>query len=268
MVEQNELLPVQPYLPLEADHYRRISGNGVGISEFYEFTIAEDGVHQFYAVPDGSVDLVFGIREQDVHASIGGPVLQVKQWMFEPGRTYFGVRFYPGQCLLPDGLTIQEVVNTDLCLDVDRFEDYLAERIANGTSIQERSQIFLRTYSKKFSELQGTRYNLERYIRKRIYETNGTISIQALCEETGYSACYVRRTFEQVHGISPKLFERFIRFQHMLHLMEQNITNNRMDELAILCGYYDQSHMMKDFKCFSGKTPEQYRSLLLSNMSV
>ena len=161
MVEQNEMLPVQPYLPLEADHYRRISGNGVGISEFYEFTIAEDGVHQFYAVPDGSVDLVFGIHEQDVHASIGGTVLQVKQWMFEPGRTYFGVRFYPGQCLLPDGLTIQEVVNTDLCLDVDRFEDYLAERIANGTSIQERSQIFLRTYSKKFSELQGTRYNLE-----------------------------------------------------------------------------------------------------------
>ena len=82
MVEQNEMLPVQPYLSLEADHYRRISGNEVGISEFYEFTIAEDGVHQFYAVPDGSVDLVFGIHEQDVHASIGGTVLQVKQWMF------------------------------------------------------------------------------------------------------------------------------------------------------------------------------------------
>ena len=109
-----------------------------------------------------------------------------------------------------------------------------------------------------------TRHNLERYVRRRIYETRGTIGIQNLAEETGYSACYLRRVFEQIHGISPKLFERFIRFQNMLYLMEQQEwQSQKMDALCFESGYYDQSHMMKDFKRFAGRTPEQYRKFRL-----
>ena len=49
------------------------------------------------AVPDGSVNLLFGIGEQDVKTYIGGTVLAAKGWEFEDGRSYFGVRFQPGE---------------------------------------------------------------------------------------------------------------------------------------------------------------------------
>lgn len=34
------------------------------------------------------------------------------------------------------------------------------------------------------------------------------------------------------------------------------------EELALNCGYYDQSHMLKDFRAFAGMTPEKYKKLL------
>lgn len=62
---------------------------------------------------------------------------------------------------------------------------------------------------------------LENYLRERIYDTDGCISIRQLAEETGYSECYIRRVFQQVHGISPKNFERFVRFQKLLHVINK-----------------------------------------------
>lgn len=114
MAQQQGLILLQPYLTLEAQHCQRIPQVGTGIAECYEFTIPANGQSQFPAVPDGSVDLVFGMSKQDVRLFIGGTVLQMKQWCFDPGRTYFGVRFQPGKSLLPKDLCIQDVVNADL----------------------------------------------------------------------------------------------------------------------------------------------------------
>ena len=101
-------------------------------------------------------------------------------------------------------------------------------------------------------------------MRQRIYATGGNISIQMLSRETGYSEAYIRRIFKQIHGISPKEFERFIRFQAFLQEISDSPKERGSEEIALNCGYYDQSHMMKDFKKFSGMTPDGYRKELLT----
>ena len=42
--------------------------------------------------------------------------------------------------------------------------------------------------------------------------------------------------------------------------------NMRYDELALECGYYDEAHMMKEFKNYAGMTLEQYRKLQGGNI--
>lgn len=263
MTSERSMKPVQPYLIMNADNYKRIHAGDLGISQFYEFMVENGGYGEFLAVPDGSTDLIFGISEKNVKVYIGGTVLKVKQWDFEEGRTYFGVRFEPGRCVLPKTLSVKEVVNADLEIDKKEYGTDLTDHIVQRKDLAERAEIFMQYYGKiKKQEAKKTVHNIESYMRKRIYESCGNVTIKALSEETGYSECYIRRSFEQVHGISPKVFERFVRFQNMLNSIGKNVNDQKLEELAMDCGYYDQSHMMKDFKSFAGTTPERYKGMV------
>ena len=74
MNEKEILVPVQPYLSLDADDYKEIIPRRMGISNFYEFHVQEGTPANFKAVPDDSTDLVFGIGEHDVKVLLGGTV--------------------------------------------------------------------------------------------------------------------------------------------------------------------------------------------------
>jgi transcriptional regulator GlxA family with amidase domain len=59
-------------------------------------------------------------------------------------------------------------------------------------------------------------------------------------------------------GLTPKVFGRITRFQHALACSR---TRREADwaELAVECGYYDQSHLIHDFVAFVGVAPDDYR---------
>jgi AraC-like DNA-binding protein len=58
-------------------------------------------------------------------------------------------------------------------------------------------------------------------------------------------------------GLSPKLWSRVHRFQRAvcrLHAGEEP----RWEQLALACGFYDQSHFCNEFRAFSGIDPSTY----------
>jgi AraC-like DNA-binding protein len=63
--------------------------------------------------------------------------------------------------------------------------------------------------------------------------------------------------FDSEVGMTPKLYLRVARFQHAKQCLESPAT--RSVELAAECGYFDQSHLIRDFLAFSGLTPSAYR---------
>ena len=161
------------------------------------------------------------------------------------------------------GLTIQEVVNQDLEIDKNEYGAGLTDALAEAGNVKKRAEILLKYLSEnQKDQAKDSVHVLEEYLRQRIYATNGNISIQMLSRETGYSESYIRRIFKQIHGISPKEFERFIRFQTFLNAIHGAAGQVDSEELALNCGYYDQSHMLKDFRAFAGTTPEKYKKLL------
>lgn len=263
MSEKDIIKPVQPYLLMDAEDYKEIFPKRMGIANFYEFNMQSEQARDFLAVPDSSTDLVFGIGENDVKVYLGGTVLRAKDWSFEGGRYYFGARFLPGRYILPNDLTIHDIVNNDLELDINEYGAGLTEQLAEAANVSRRAEILM-GYLEKSQRDDGkdSVHRLEEYMRKRIYATGGNISIQMLSRETGYSECYIRRIFKDIHGISPKEFERFIRFQTFLNEISEASVKTESEEVALSCGYYDQSHMLKDFRAFAGTTPEKYKKLL------
>ena len=75
------------------------------------------------------------------------------------------------------------------------------------------------------------------------------------------AACLSRKQFERVFseqvGVNPKTFSRTVRFQRALRVLELK-PHISLTALAHECGYFDQSHMIKEFKTFSGYTPTEY----------
>ena len=84
--------------------------------------------------------------------------------------------------------------------------------------------------------------------------TENTISLVA--SQHGISPRYLHKLVYQYTGLSPKLLHRITRFQHSLKFITQN--EESLTSIAYECGYFDQSHFIKDFKSFTGVTPSDY----------
>ena len=56
-------------------------------------------------------------------------------------------------------------------------------------------------------------------------------------------------------GLTPKLYARIRRFDGMLRLMHDPSID--WCEIAQRCGYFDQSHLIRDCKSLSGFTPSE-----------
>src|SRR5690606_13996571 len=82
-------------------------------------------------------------------------------------------------------------------------------------------------------------------------------SMDDIKEFTCFSERSLERHFKQRMGMSPKTYFRICRFNAVKARLDQTPSCS-WQELAFTSGYYDQSHFIKEFKRFSGKTPGQY----------
>ncbi|MCI0403957.1 MAG: helix-turn-helix domain-containing protein [Acidobacteria bacterium] len=92
---------------------------------------------------------------------------------------------------------------------------------------------------------------------RALADSGGGASIAALAGAYGVSRQQLRRRFRQHIGINPKRFSRVLRFRRLL----QAITSVPRPELALAAleaGYFDQAHMISDFKELTGLSPTQY----------
>ena len=131
----------------------------------------------------------------------------------------------------------------------------VADTPDNTACIRLIEQFFLRRlYS--FSE-----YNLKR-MSAVFQEINSQpqIQISQLSEAACLSSKQFGRIFADYVGTTPKEFIRIVRMQRALFLLQRN-PSVPFARLAYECGFSDQSHMIKEFKLFSGYTPVEYLSV-------
>jgi AraC-like DNA-binding protein len=79
-------------------------------------------------------------------------------------------------------------------------------------------------------------------------------SVAAVAERAGLSHRRLTDVFRAEVGMTPKLFARIRRFERAVELARR-VRDPEWARLAQGCGYFDQSHMIRDFAAFSGLTP-------------
>lgn len=82
-------------------------------------------------------------------------------------------------------------------------------------------------------------------------------SIGRLVQLSGLSSRRFITLFSDHTGFSPKVFARLRRFHSALQALHQDPDRGGAD-VALVCGYFDQSHMVREFRAFAGITPGRY----------
>ena len=89
-----------------------------------------------------------------------------------------------------------------------------------------------------------------------IERSGGRIRIDDLAD--GLSARTLERRFAREVGLPPKVLARIVRFQGVLRRVEHTAPID-WARLAIDGGYFDQAHLIRDFRELAGTSPERYR---------
>ena len=83
---------------------------------------------------------------------------------------------------------------------------------------------------------------------------SGNARVGEVAAESGLSVRQFERDFMRQLGVSPKLFARIVRFEAALDRKARSSAKS-WTEIANDLGYFDQMHMIHDFKVFTGGTP-------------
>jgi AraC-like DNA-binding protein len=82
-------------------------------------------------------------------------------------------------------------------------------------------------------------------------------SVRETARQIGWSERRFSQVFREAVGLTPKVWCRIQRFQRAVHQLHIGV-DIRWAELALDCGYYDQSHFANEFRAFSGVDATTY----------
>lgn len=228
---------------------------------------AQPYVYRGYA--DGCTELIFhyrgvydlivgGVREKSFAAGIHGQTRTFSRAVINETFSIFGCYLFPHAVTALFGLPATDFTDrmTGLGDALGREGRELEERMLSTESTSDHLRI-LSAFLKR-------RIDLNRRGEPRIFasiahiiETRGLASVTELSERHFFSHRQFERKFKEFSGFPPKLFARINRFQAALKDFGSGKT---LTNIALDCGYYDQSHFISDFKEFSGYSPKVFFS--------
>ncbi|HEY7413242.1 MAG TPA: helix-turn-helix domain-containing protein [Vicinamibacteria bacterium] len=88
-----------------------------------------------------------------------------------------------------------------------------------------------------------------------IVQRRGAVSVASLARGAAASPRQLERRFAQAVGVGPRMLARIMRFQHVFELRHGAPAG--WAALAADGGFFDQPHLIRDFRTFSGQAPSE-----------
>ena len=169
-----------------------------------------------------------------------------------------GVHFKPGGAFPFLNTTASDLTNTHASLaDLWGSAGHeLRERLCAAATPQQRFRIMEKVLSSRLHG--GPTRQVQMKIALNMFAMGGNgILVRDIAREVGLPQRQFIQLFNSHVGLTPKVFSRIQRFQRARVLAEK-LETPHWAELALNCGYFDQSHLINDFQEFSGSTPGTY----------
>lgn len=166
------------------------------------------------------------------------------------------VNFTPVGAYLFLGLPMHEITNRIVELDEALGPDgpRLAERLAETPEWATRFTMVDEFIGRRMASARRPAPGVV-WSWRRIIETGGNVSVSELASELGFSRKHLNALFREQVGLPPKTVARIVRFDRATRVLAGG---KPWAVIAGEAGYYDQAHLIRDFREFSGFTPGEY----------
>lgn len=95
--------------------------------------------------------------------------------------------------------------------------------------------------------------------------SGGRAPVAAVAEDVGWSRRHLSTSFAAELGVTPKVAARLLRFERTCGLLDRGLG---LAEAAVAGGYYDQSHLNREWRELAGVTPTVWQADELRDRSV
>ncbi|MEA5138937.1 helix-turn-helix domain-containing protein [Arcicella rigui] len=185
---------------------------------------------------------------------VGPQVNRIKLKM--PHRNFtIKVGFQPGGLYRLLGIPMNEMI-MDESLESTYFLDknikFIIEQLQETDSLEKSLEIVQNFLLSKLKVLKP-KLPLDDVL-PLISKNGGLVNIDTVASQACVSTRQLERLFLQRLGLQPKFFARMTRFAKAWTLKEK-FPDTKWTTIAYQCGYFDQMHLIRDFKAFCGISP-------------
>jgi len=213
---------------------------------------------QGVAIPGAEVHLVvrFGPPTQpgiDVHALGGRQKLHRK--VLRSGQRVVMARLKLGATDAVLGVPASAMVGRIVALDElwgGAMTRRLLDRFADARDTSEAAAILAGAIAERFglAGVQRSQTQLVLAAADRLIDAN----VNAVADDLGVSERHLRRVFRETIGVSPKTFAKLTRFRRAVGAARAE-NHGSWATIAAAAGYYDQAHLIREFRAIAGVTP-------------
>ena len=131
----------------------------------------------------------------------------------------------------------------------------LRKELLSGESPTKKFQIIDKWLKKQFDETWEPPAPLQKVLEE--LKDKPVSKLSKAIEKYPKSQKHLIEQFKKYVGLTPKAFQRIIRFNEIFQKIKGN-NQVAWAEIAYQCGYSDQSHFIKEFTHFSGFNPQEF----------
>jgi len=222
-------------------------------------------------LPSGTTELVINLREDELRiydrvrpgscerfsgAVVSGPYARFFVIDTAEEASLLGVHFRNGGAFPFFGLPVSELVNTHVELEAlwGRAGRELRERLLGATRPIDRFRVLEAALVRRLLGI-SSRAAVVPYALAALGRETAT-PVHDVAQRTGLSHRRFIEVFKTEVGLTPKLFQRVQRFHRVLRHVQRTPTV-QWSRVAVDGGFFDQSHLVRDFVEFSGFTPAE-----------
>jgi len=219
-------------------------------------------------LPDGALRLIFDVHGGALAPRVAGPSATPVVLTTRERVQGLSVTLLPGAAHGLFGVAAHELAERVVPWDdlVGERERHIVARMRGAGAEEARVSILLEGLQGMLRDTDGVERRRARRAAALFRQGGQGRSVRAVAAQLGVGERRLQQIFQSHVGLAPRTWSRLARMQECLRLLRGEAAPT-WSGFAVKAGFYDQAHLINEFRAFCGLTPEQFLRRTISGSS-